>query len=101
VVDFEGYRPGVAHEDPAYFLLQSELFFDYLLLRPWYRHLGSAFQRGYGDEDLLNSASYRACRMSVCLRLLALEAGREDRDAVPPQRRRINRLRLALGEVVP
>jgi len=101
VVDFEGYRPGVAHEDPAYFLLQSELFFDFPLLRRRYRLLRSAFQRGYGAEDLLASQSYRACRMSACLRLLALEAGREDRDTGLAQRRRVHRLRLALGGVLP
>jgi aminoglycoside phosphotransferase (APT) family kinase protein len=101
VVDFEGCRPGVAHEDLAYFLLQSELFFDFPLLRRRFRPLRSAFLRGYGNEDLPASQAYRACRMSVCLRLLAVEAGRQDCVPGPARRRRIHRLQLTLGEVVP
>lgn len=100
VVDFEGFRHGVTHEDPAYFLLQSELFFEYPLLRRQYGLLASAFRRGYGDEDLLASESYRASRMSVSLRLLALEAEEGARNSFPA-RRRIRWLRLALEEVVP
>jgi glycosyltransferase involved in cell wall biosynthesis len=100
VVDFEGFRPGVAHEDPAYFLIQSEFFFDYPFLRRRYRDLASAFRKGYGDEDLLASGPYRASRMSVCLRLLSLEAEMGGRNAVLAQRR-LHRLRLILEEVIP
>ncbi len=101
VLDFEGYRPGVAHEDPAYFLLQSEFFFDFPFLRRRFPPLRSAFLRGYGDEGLPASKSYRACRMSVCLRLLAMEAVGHSGAPASARRRRIHRLQLALDDVVP
>jgi len=100
VLDFEGYRPGVAFEDPAYFLLQSELFFDLPLLRRRFGPLRAAFLRGYGREDLPSLESYQNSRMSACLRLLAMAPG-----GPPPRkrfalRRRIRHLNAALDEAL-
>jgi colanic acid/amylovoran biosynthesis glycosyltransferase len=100
VVDFEGYRPGIATEDPAHFLLQSEFFFDLPLLRRRFGPLRAAFLRGYGREDLPSLESYRKSRMSACLRLLAMAPG-----SPPPRkgfalRRRIRHLNAALDEAL-
>ncbi len=100
VLDFEGYRPGAALQDPAYFLLQAELFFDLPVLRRSFRPLGAAFVRGYGREGLLAQESYRACRVSACLRLLALACGDADSPAGSRHRRRMLRLRSRLEETL-
>jgi colanic acid/amylovoran biosynthesis glycosyltransferase len=101
VVDFEGYRPGIATEDPAHFLLQSELFFQIPLLRRRFSPLREAFLRGYGRVDLPSLESYRGSRISACLRLLAMAPG-----GPPPRkrlalRRRIRRLKAALDQALP
>lgn len=100
VLDFEGYRPGVAFEDPAYFLLHSELFFDFPLIRRRFRPLRAAFLRGYGREDLLALKSYRTCRISVCLRLMATACENPNAPRGSGLRRQMHQLRSALKEAV-
>jgi glycosyltransferase involved in cell wall biosynthesis/aminoglycoside phosphotransferase (APT) family kinase protein len=48
VLDFAGFGPGLPWEDAAYFLIQSELFFDYPLIRRRFATLRQAFLSGYG-----------------------------------------------------
>jgi Ser/Thr protein kinase RdoA (MazF antagonist) len=99
VLDFEGYRPGVAWEDPAYFLLQAGFFFGFPLLRRRFGAVRSAFLRGYGSTDPPQEEGYRACRVSVCLRLLARAASASGCDS-SGGRRHLDRLRAALHGAV-
>lgn len=101
VVDFEGYRPGIATEDPAHFLLQSELFFQIPLLRRRFAPLREAFLRGYGRVDLPSLESYRGSRISACLRLLAMASGDSPPPKVLARSRRIRRLKAALDQALP
>jgi Ser/Thr protein kinase RdoA (MazF antagonist) len=100
VVDFEGFRPGVALEDPAYFLLHSEASFDLPHSRRRFPPLSAAFWRGYGRGDLSNTYEYQFSRISVCLRLLAGLAADHSRASGSPDRRRVRRIQRALREAL-
>lgn len=96
VIDFEGFGPGLAGEDPAYFLLQAELFFDYPLLRGRFGPLQDAFLRGYGCPEFVRQPTWQIFRLATALQVLARAA------QVPVQglaaRRRVRRLRRRVQE---
>jgi len=100
VLDFEGCRPGLVFEDPANFLVQSELFLDFPLLRQRFVPFQKAFLRGFGWEDLPSQELYRTCRTSVCLRLLALAQSGPRNPRVFGSSRRIRRLRTLLAKAL-
>jgi aminoglycoside phosphotransferase (APT) family kinase protein len=91
VLDFAGFGPGVPWEDAAYFLVQSELFFDYPVLRGGFEPLRRAFLSGYGHPGLERDRDWAAFRVGAALQIL----GRTALD--PPSgiagRRRVRRLR--------
>jgi len=97
VIDFEGYRQGLPLEDPAYFLVQLELFFAYGPLVPFGRRLGEGFLRAYGDAAQIDGPAYAFCRLAKALQVLASD-GRSQADprVVPGRRRRRALLRMAL-----
>ncbi|HUH12249.1 MAG TPA: glycosyltransferase [Longimicrobiales bacterium] len=97
VVDFEGFGAGLAGEDPAYFLLQAELFFDYPLLRRRFAPLRDAFLAGYG-HPAQGDAAWSVFRLAAALQVLARSA--DGARAGPAARRRIRRLRRLLREAL-
>jgi glycosyltransferase involved in cell wall biosynthesis len=100
VVDFEGFRSGVAFDDPAYFLLHAGFSFDLPMFRRRFATLRGAFWRGYGRGDLTFTQEQRFGRISVCLRLLAGMAAAPGGVSEAADLRRIRRIRRSLTEAV-
>jgi colanic acid/amylovoran biosynthesis glycosyltransferase len=76
VIDFEGYRPGLPHEDAAWFLVHLEL----ALARPWrdegfVREAAASFLRGTGLCDAEDRRLLELAVAGAALRLLSRAAG--------------------------
>ena len=71
VIDFEGYRHGLALEDPANFLVYLELFFHYPTQRRRGKAMVSAFVKGYGEDEPFDPALMRLCKLTSALRILS------------------------------
>lgn len=68
VIDFEGYRLGLAGEDVAYFELHSGLYFQPARNRDVIANFDRAFANGYGGE--IDGDELELCRIACALAML-------------------------------
>jgi aminoglycoside phosphotransferase (APT) family kinase protein len=97
VIDFEGFGEGLPYEDPAYFLLQLELFYAYPGLRRPFAGLGRAFLEGYLEAEALDRPAWELCRLAKGLQMLAQDVARV-RARGPRRRWRRHVLRTQVDE---
>jgi hypothetical protein len=76
VIDFEGFGEGLPYEDPAYFLLQLELFYAYPGLRRQFAGPARAFLDGYLESEALDGPAWELCRLAKGLQMLAQDVER-------------------------
>jgi aminoglycoside phosphotransferase (APT) family kinase protein len=95
VIDFEGYAEGLPFLDPAYFLVQTELFFAYPGLSSRFRHLENAFLRGWLDGDTPDAPALALARTAMALQVL-VRTPRQRGLKGPRLWRRVARLRSIL-----
>lgn len=76
VIDFEGFGEGLAYEDPAYFLLQLELFYAYPGVRRQFAGPARAFLDGYLEAEALDGPAWELCRLAKGLQMLARDVAR-------------------------
>lgn len=82
VIDFEGYREGLAWEDPAYFLVHLELFFAWPGLRGRFEKAAAAFLGGYLEGGRLDQAALSRCLAAKARQALARTHERRKRRAL-------------------
>jgi len=75
VIDFEGFREGLAVEDAAYFLVHLRLCFGYPILRGAFEKLAARFLDGYFDGAPRDEDALRLFTLAKALQILAHGAG--------------------------
>jgi colanic acid/amylovoran biosynthesis glycosyltransferase len=75
VIDFEGFREGLAVEDAAYFLVHLRLCFSYPILRGAFDKLSARFLDGYFDGAPRDEEALRLFTLAKSLQILARNAG--------------------------
>lgn len=91
-IDFEGFRQGLPYEDPAYFLVQLDLFFTFPIFASLGKAATRAFLDGYLGTGALDETTYGFCRLVKSLQVLA-------GDSVTPGRERERRRAHALRSI--
>jgi colanic acid/amylovoran biosynthesis glycosyltransferase len=71
VIDFEGLRPGLPWEDPAYFLVHLAPFFAWPGLHRRGKQAAASFLDGWLDGDALDRSGLDLCLIAKALQLLA------------------------------
>jgi glycosyltransferase involved in cell wall biosynthesis/aminoglycoside phosphotransferase (APT) family kinase protein len=92
-IDFEGFRQGLPYEDPAYFLVQLDLFFAFPMFASLGKAATKAFLEGYVGTSAFDETTYGFCRLVKSLQVLA-------GDSVTPGRERERRRARALRSIV-